>query len=101
MNVERWRKIEQVYLAALDCETSEQPAFLEQACAGDEEMRRKVEALLGRDQQAERFLQSPVLEMALSPIRDQLKPTTRPRLLHCSGSATSRRPSESSTKPSN
>jgi len=64
MNAERWRKIEQLYHAALERETGDRPVFLEQACAGDEELRRKVEALLARERQAEHFLQSPVLEMA-------------------------------------
>ncbi|HWU37975.1 MAG TPA: protein kinase, partial [Candidatus Acidoferrum sp.] len=63
MHAERWRKIEQLYLAALEREVSERSAFLQEACAGDEELRGKVEALLARDQQAENFLQSPVLEI--------------------------------------
>ena len=57
MDVERWRKIEQLYHAALEREAGERPAFLQQACAGDEELLRKVHALLARDQQAENFLQ--------------------------------------------
>jgi serine/threonine-protein kinase len=65
MDDERWRKIEQLYHAALEREARERPAFLQEACAGDEELRRKVEALLARDQQAENFLQSPALEMAV------------------------------------
>ena len=64
MKPDRWRKMEEIYHAALEREASERPAFLQQACAGDEELRGKVEALLARDQQAENFLQSPVLEMA-------------------------------------
>jgi len=64
MDAERWRKIEQLYHAALEREASERPAFLQQACAGDEELCRKVEALLAREQQAENFLQPPVVEIA-------------------------------------
>jgi len=37
MDAERWRKIEQLYHAALECEARDRPAFLEKACAGDEE----------------------------------------------------------------
>jgi hypothetical protein len=59
MDAEWWRKIEQLYHAALEREASERLAFLQQACADDEELRRKVEALLARDQQAENFLQPP------------------------------------------
>lgn len=63
MDAERWRKIEQVYYAVLEREVSDRPAFLQQACAGNEELRREIEALVARDQQAESFLQCPVLEM--------------------------------------
>jgi serine/threonine protein kinase len=64
MDAERWRKIEQLYHSVLEREVSGRPAFLEQTCAGDEELRRQIEALLAREQQAETFLQCPVLEMA-------------------------------------
>jgi Tol biopolymer transport system component len=64
MDAERWQKVEQFCHAALEREPSERPAFLEEVCSGDEELRRKVEALLAREKQAENFLQSPVLEIA-------------------------------------
>jgi serine/threonine-protein kinase len=64
MDAERWRKIEQLYHAALECDPGERPAFLQRACAGDETLRRQVESLLAREKQAENFLQSPALEIA-------------------------------------
>src|SRR5215831_20167142 len=77
MDAERWRKIEQLYHAAQEREASDRPAFLQEACAGDEELRRKVEALLARDQQAENFLQSPVLDVAAKAWAQDL-PTAGP-----------------------
>ena len=58
------QKIEQPCHAAPERDPSERPAFLEKACCGDEELRRKVESLLARERQAENFLESPVLEVA-------------------------------------
>src|SRR6516225_9922296 len=86
MDAERWRKIEQVYHAALEREARDRPAFLQQACAGDEELRRKVESLLARDQQAENFLQpcphglagSPALEIAAKALAQDLPAATGP-----------------------
>ena len=86
MDAERWRKIEQVYHAALEREARDRPAFLQQACAGDEELRRKVESLLARDQQAENFLQprphglagSPALEIAAKALAQDLPTATGP-----------------------
>ena len=64
MTPDRWQKIEELYHAALKLDQIERAAFLEQACAGDEDLRREVESLLASDAQAESFLESPVLVVA-------------------------------------
>ena len=46
MEPKRWQKIEELYHAALGRGESERPAFLDQACGGDEALRREVESLL-------------------------------------------------------
>src|SRR5215510_13730090 len=46
MGPERWRQIEDVFQAALDCEPEQRPAFLGAACAGDGSLRQEVESLL-------------------------------------------------------
>jgi serine/threonine protein kinase len=46
MTPERWEKIEQVYRAALECETGRRAAFIANACDGDEAMRKEVESLV-------------------------------------------------------
>ena len=47
MDNERWRKIEEVFQTVAECEPAERDAYLTRACAGDEELRREVESLLG------------------------------------------------------
>jgi hypothetical protein len=49
MNSDQWRRIEQVFEAALEAPAEEWPALLEQACGGDGELRREVESLLAAD----------------------------------------------------
>ncbi|HEX3083697.1 MAG TPA: hypothetical protein VHP99_04180, partial [Pyrinomonadaceae bacterium] len=49
MDSEKWRKITELFEAALDCPADARPAFLEVACAGDEEVRRRVEEMLAAD----------------------------------------------------
>jgi serine/threonine protein kinase len=86
MDAERWRKIEQLYQAGLECEPAERPAFLQQACPGDKELRRIVESLLARDHEAENFLQplphgvagSPALEIAAKALAQDLPTATGP-----------------------
>ena len=49
MSPERWQKIEQLYHTALEREPGERNAFLDEACQGDVELRREVEALLAQE----------------------------------------------------
>jgi len=46
MSPERWRRMEQIFCAALDTEPNGRGAFLNEACAGDTELLREVESLL-------------------------------------------------------
>jgi serine/threonine protein kinase/Tol biopolymer transport system component len=64
MNPEGWQRIEELYHAALEREERQRPAFLEQACAGDEALRREVESLLSFHQQAKSFIEAQALEEA-------------------------------------
>src|SRR6516225_1679905 len=60
----RWRQVEQLFRSALEVEEVRRAAFLEQACAGDEDLRREVESLLAHHKDAGSFIESPALEMA-------------------------------------
>ena len=46
MTPDRWKKIEEVYHSAREREGSQRIAFLIEACAGDEALRREIESLL-------------------------------------------------------
>ncbi|MFI5095239.1 MAG: protein kinase [Candidatus Acidiferrales bacterium] len=75
MEPERWQRIERLYHAALEVEESRRPAFLQNACDGDEALRREVEALLSREKRAEKFMESPALEVAARTLaQDQNQP---------------------------
>ena len=58
------QQIEAIFHDACDLAPNKRAAFLMQACAGDEAMRRAVEALLAYDQQAEDFIERPAMELA-------------------------------------
>jgi serine/threonine protein kinase/Flp pilus assembly protein TadD len=61
---ERWQQIEELYHAALEREPESRAAFLDEACAGDEELRREVASLLAYDDKPASFIEAPVLEVA-------------------------------------
>src|SRR4051794_12260431 len=44
MTPERWRRVEEIYRAALARDSRDRPAFLRDACEGDDGLRREVEA---------------------------------------------------------
>ena len=56
MTPERWRRIEDIYDAAMMRGEQERSAFLASACAGDETLRREVESLLAQRASAQGFL---------------------------------------------
>jgi hypothetical protein len=56
---ERWRQIEQLYHAALELRLAEREAFLDEACAGDDELRREVLSLIAAHNLAETFISAP------------------------------------------
>jgi eukaryotic-like serine/threonine-protein kinase len=60
---DRWEEINRIWDAALGLSEEERPAFLERNCQGDEELRREVESLLAYDQQAQKFLDRPALQV--------------------------------------
>ena len=70
MNKERWQLIEKTYHSALEREGEARSAFLDEACAGDEELRNEVEGLITHDGQASSFIESPALEVAARRMAD-------------------------------
>jgi serine/threonine protein kinase len=68
MSAERWQEIEKLYHAARECDASQRAAFLDQSCAGDEELRGEVESLLASDARAGDFLDP----LALKVVADEI-----------------------------
>src|SRR5262245_56767403 len=64
MELDRWEQIERLYHAALERGPDAREAFLDEACAGDEDLRREVAGLLACDVPSDSFIQSPAIEIA-------------------------------------
>src|SRR5215470_2200437 len=64
MECDRWERIEQLYHAALERGPDARERFLDEACGGDEDMRREVAGLLACDVPNDSFIQSPAIEIA-------------------------------------
>lgn len=71
MKGERWQHVERIYHSTLAKQPHERSAFLVEACAGDEALRREVESLLAYEDAAENFIESPALEVAAKMMADE------------------------------
>jgi serine/threonine protein kinase len=65
MDPDRWRRLQALFHAALDAAPAERAAFLEERCAGDEELLRDVVRLLADDASPSRPLDDPSLPIAV------------------------------------
>jgi serine/threonine protein kinase len=72
MDVERYRRIDEIFQAALELDPRERPSYLSQACGGDESLLKEVEYLLASEGQPWELIGTPAFEM-VAPLlaRDQ------------------------------
>ncbi len=61
MNSDRWQQINRLFEAALDIAPDERGAFIEEASADDESLRREVESLLASHDKAQNFMEKPAV----------------------------------------
>jgi len=61
---ERWRRVEELYHAALEVATEERARFLKDTCGDDEKLHHEVESLLTHEGSAEGFIAAPAFEVA-------------------------------------
>ncbi len=64
MTPERYQQVTHIYNQAVELDPDERARFLDQACAGDPELRDEVEVLIASDEQAGGFLDRPAMEVA-------------------------------------
>jgi len=71
MDSDRWRRLEQVYDAALTRAPSDRSRYLAEACADDPLLRAEVESLLAQEPVAKDFLEVPAFEAAARTLADE------------------------------
>jgi len=63
METERWQQLDDLFHSALGRAPAERATFLDQACAGDESLRKQVEALLAAHVECGSFIENPALQV--------------------------------------
>ena len=79
MKPDRWRKVDELFEAALEHEPGRRASFLDQACGTDKDLRREVEKMLDFEKQSEDFIKTDVFDVAARLItqpRVQTSPTS-------------------------
>src|SRR4051794_28797456 len=61
MNQESWRKVEDLFHAALERAPDARQVYLDSACRGDADLRSQVESLLSKEERAGSFLEVPAI----------------------------------------
>ena len=64
MTPERWRQIENLCHATMALQSEDRAAFLTQACAGDDDLRREVESLIAQEPRAAGFMSVPAVALS-------------------------------------
>ncbi|MFY9907217.1 MAG: protein kinase [Terriglobales bacterium] len=69
--VERARRLEQLYHSALEHPEAERATFLTAECGPDSALRQELESLLAHDKEADSFIEAPALEVAARMVARQ------------------------------
>lgn len=64
MKPDRWRRVDELFEAALEREPERRAAFLDEVCGSDKELRREVEKMLDFDNKAQDFIKTDVFDFA-------------------------------------
>ena len=67
-DAERWHEVARLYEAALERHGEDRTAFLEDACAGDDALRKEVQSLLNCDVETEQFMAVPAVQVLANSI---------------------------------
>ena len=64
MKAERWKQVNDLFQSAVEHSPEERAAFLDEACQGDEPLRREVGSLLTSHERSENFIKLPAYQVA-------------------------------------
>lgn len=80
MTPERLQQVKELFLTVLESEPARRATLLAESCAGDEELRAEVEALLAEQQNAVSFLETPAIEIEARLLAEAERPTMEGRV---------------------
>ena len=70
MRPDRWQKVDEIIQAALQHRSDDRNAFIDEACHGEEELRREVESLVAQQSEANQFMEEPAMAVMAKDLAD-------------------------------
>ena len=70
MTHERWQRVKEIFYSALELAPERRPAFLGEACAGQDSLRSEVESLISAHEQPGHFIDAPAFKVAAEMLAD-------------------------------
>ncbi len=67
---DRWQKVEEIFYAAIERDSTLRQAFLDEACRGDEELRAEVDSLIAAHERPGEFIDTPAYKVTGAFIED-------------------------------
>lgn len=71
MTPDRWQQLDRLFHSALELDSEKRAAFLLEACAGDESLRRHVESLIAAHEEAGSFIECPALAVEARELAEE------------------------------
>jgi hypothetical protein len=81
MTPERWKQVNGVFCSALEREPGQRVVFLDEACAGDDELRKEVDSLIRYHEQTGSFIDSPAFDVAAQKLPEDQRELVEGRVL--------------------
>ncbi len=76
MSPERWQQVEEIFERAIDLAPADRLCFLREACGADEDLRAEVAALVGADEAASDFIETPAIARRALSLAGEWSPQT-------------------------
>src|SRR5260370_14678986 len=81
VKAERWKQVNDLFQSATERAPDERAAFLDEACQGDERLRREVGSLLTSYDRAENFIELPAFQVTPELLTDDRSATSAGELI--------------------
>src|SRR3989442_4941662 len=71
MNPERWQQLDKLFHLALERAPDDRASFLDEACVGDQQLKKEIEALIAANEQSGSFIEKPAFQVEARSVANE------------------------------